>query len=75
MYVPNVFRYYVRRLVERNTYTKYDGYNAVITVCKIQYMGLLVVKSRRTNLSHSFKNRYVFNSNHVNISRRGGFNL
>ena len=39
VYVLNVFRYYVRSLMERNTYTKYDGYNAVITIRKVQYMG------------------------------------
>ena len=44
VYVLNVFRYYVRSLVERNTYIKYDGYNAVIMVCKIQYMEFWVVK-------------------------------
>ena len=44
VYVLNVFRYYERSLVERNTYIKYDGYNTVTTVCKIQYMGCLVVK-------------------------------
>ena len=44
VYLLNVFRYYVHSLVERNTYIKYDGYNAVIMVCKIQYMEFWVVK-------------------------------
>jgi hypothetical protein len=44
VYVLNVFRYYVRSLVERNAYIKYDGYNTVITVYKIQYMEFWVVK-------------------------------
>ena len=44
VYVLNVFRNYVHSLVERNTYIKYDGYNAVIMVCKVQYMKFRVVK-------------------------------
>ena len=56
VYVPNVFRYYVRSLVERNTYIKYDGYNTVTTVHEIQYMEFWGVQLRSINVSHSFEN-------------------
>ena len=41
VYVLNVFRFYVRSLVDRNTYIKYDGYNTVTTVHEIEYMEFL----------------------------------